>query len=148
VIALPPFDGAVQLTLAEPLPAVEATFVGAAGAVGDTGAVGVTELDGLELGLVPTAFVAVTRKVYAVPLVRPGIVTPVDGGDPVTSVEGCAVVPINGVTVYLVRALPPFAGTVQLTVAEALPAVADTFVGAAGAVGVDCCPSEYTTSTQ
>ncbi len=60
MIGLPPLDGAVQLTVADALPAVAVTPVGAAGAVG---AVGVTALDGAEAGLVPTALVAVTVKV-------------------------------------------------------------------------------------
>ena len=42
-------------------------------------------------------------------------------------------------------ALPPFDGAVQLTVAEAFPAVAVTPVGAAGAVAG---PVAKTTSTQ
>jgi len=44
-----------------------------------------------------------------------------------------------------VIALPPLDGAVHDTTAELSPAVADTFVGALGAVGV---PVEYTTSTQ
>ena len=44
---------------------------------------------------------------------------------------------MNGVTVYLVIALPPLSdwARVQLTVAEPLPAVAVTPVGAAGTDG-------------
>jgi hypothetical protein len=48
----------VQLTVAWPSPAVALTPVGAPGTVA-----GVTELDGLEAGLAPTAFVATTVKV-------------------------------------------------------------------------------------
>ena len=60
-MALPPLlDGAVQLTVADPLPAVAVTPVGAPGAVG---ALGVTALDGAEAGPVPMALVAVTVKV-------------------------------------------------------------------------------------
>ena len=59
-MALPPFAGAVQVTWAEPLPAVALTPVGAAGAVG---AVGVTALDAADAGPVPTALVAVTVNV-------------------------------------------------------------------------------------
>jgi hypothetical protein len=44
-----------------------------------------------------------------------------------------------------VIALPPSGGAVQDTTADASPAVAVTFVGAPGTVGV---PVEYTTSTQ
>ena len=61
MIALPPLlDGAVQLTVADPLPAVAVTPVGAPGAVG---ALGVTALDGAEAGPVPLALVADTVKV-------------------------------------------------------------------------------------
>ena len=60
-MALPPLlDGAVQLTVADPLPAVAVTPVGAPGAVG---VFGVTALDGAEAGPVPLALVAVTVKV-------------------------------------------------------------------------------------
>ena len=60
MIGLPPLDGAVQDTVADALPAVADTPVGAAGAVG---AVGVTELEALESGPGPMALVAVTLKV-------------------------------------------------------------------------------------
>jgi hypothetical protein len=61
-MALPPLDvGAVQLTLAEALPAAAVTAVGEPGAV--VAAWGVTELDAVDAGPVPTAFVAVTVKV-------------------------------------------------------------------------------------
>ena len=61
MIGLPPFDGAVQVTDAVPLPAVAVTPVGAAGAV--PGTTGVTALEAAEAGPVPTPFVAVTLKV-------------------------------------------------------------------------------------
>ena len=60
VIWLPPFEGAVQLTAADPLPATAVTSVGAAGAVA---LVGVIALDGSEAGPAPTASVAVTVNV-------------------------------------------------------------------------------------
>ena len=61
MIALPPLlDGAVQFTVADPLPAVAVTPVGAPGAVG---ALGVTALDGEDAGPLPFALVAVTVKV-------------------------------------------------------------------------------------
>jgi hypothetical protein len=60
VIALPPLAGAVQLTTAEPLPAVAVTDVGAAGAVTPEG---VTADEAAEAGPVPTALVADTVKV-------------------------------------------------------------------------------------
>ena len=59
VIALPPSaSGAVQLTVAEALPAVAVTPVGAPGTVN-----GVTLFDGNEAGLLPTALVATTVNV-------------------------------------------------------------------------------------
>ena len=60
VNGLPPFTGAVQVTVAVVSPAVALTAVGAPGAVGP---VGVTEFDGPEGGPVPTALVAVTVNV-------------------------------------------------------------------------------------
>ena len=61
-MALPPFDtGAVQETVAEALPGVELTAVGAPGTV--AGATGVTLLEGAEAALEPIAFVATTVKV-------------------------------------------------------------------------------------
>jgi hypothetical protein len=60
VIALPPLDGAVQVTVALESEGVAVTLLGAPGL---TGAVGVTEPDGADAPLVPTAFVALTVKV-------------------------------------------------------------------------------------
>jgi hypothetical protein len=66
-MALPPSEpGAVHDTDTEPLPAVPDTPVGAPG-----GPVGVTAVDGADGTPVPLVLVAVTVKVYAVPLVRP-----------------------------------------------------------------------------
>jgi hypothetical protein len=62
-------------------------------------AAGVTAFEAAEAGPVPTAFVAVTRNVYAVPLVSPVTVADVTGGEPLTVVGVCAVVPTYGVTV-------------------------------------------------
>jgi hypothetical protein len=142
VIGLPPFAGGDQVTVADSLPAVAVTFPGAAGAVG---AVGVTWPDGAEAGPVPTPLVAVTVKVYEAPSVRPLIEALVAGGVPVTTVGVWAAVPMYGVTVYDVIGLPPFAGAVQDTTAELLPAVAMTAVGAAGAVGGARLPALKTT---
>ncbi len=67
MIAEPPFDaGGVKVTDAWPLPPVAVPTVGAPGTVAT-----VTEFDAADAGPVPTALVAVTVKVYAVPLVRP-----------------------------------------------------------------------------
>ena len=70
MIEEPPFDtGAVNEIVACPFPLTAVTPVGASGIVA-----GVTELLVLEAILVPTSFVAVTVKVYVVPLVKPIIV--------------------------------------------------------------------------
>jgi hypothetical protein len=59
VMALPPFDaGGAKLTVACEFPAVTVTPVGAPGTVA-----GVTLLDGVDAGPVPTALVAFTVKV-------------------------------------------------------------------------------------
>ncbi len=57
-MGLPPLDGAVQETVADPLAPMAVTPVGAAGAV--TGAVGVTSVDGAETAPEPTALIAIT----------------------------------------------------------------------------------------
>jgi hypothetical protein len=67
VIAEPPsLAGAVQDTTAWVFPGVEVTATGAPGTVR-----GVTAAEAAEAGDVPTALVAVTVSVYAVPLLRP-----------------------------------------------------------------------------
>lgn len=123
VMAEPPLKaGADHVTLALLLPAEPATFVGASGTVA-----GVAELLAVEAVLVPFAFVAVTVKVYAVPLVRP--VTVIGDEPPV------AVIPVFEVTVYEVMAEPPLLlGAVKVIVAEPVPAVATMLVGASGIV--------------
>jgi hypothetical protein len=63
----PLLAGAVHATVAEVVDATVA--VGADGV--DGGPAGVTALDGDDARLVPTTLVAVTVKVYEVPLVRP-----------------------------------------------------------------------------
>ena len=61
VIAAPPFDaGAVNATVAWPLPGVAVTPVGAPGA---TGAAGTTAFDAAEGALFPTELCAVTVNV-------------------------------------------------------------------------------------
>jgi hypothetical protein len=67
VIADPPlFVGAVKLTLAEPFPRTPVTAVGAPGTVA-----GVTAADATDSAPLPTALVACTVNVYAVPFVKP-----------------------------------------------------------------------------
>jgi len=76
VIAEPPvLAGGEKLTFACALPALAVPMVGAPGTVP-----GVTEFDGAEAGPVPTALVAVTVKVYAVPFASP--VTVIGDADP------------------------------------------------------------------
>ena len=94
MIGLPPLAGADHVTVAAPSPA---TAVGAAGVPGTVA--GVTALDPGEAAPVPTALVAETVKVYAVPLVKPDTVVEVAGGLPDTVTGVCAVTPMNGVTV-------------------------------------------------
>jgi hypothetical protein len=96
VRALPPSFGAVQVTVAEPLPAVAETAVGAPGTVVP---MGVTAADGADAEPVPTALVADTVNVYVVPLASPETVAVVAGGLPLTAVGGWAVEPTNGVIV-------------------------------------------------
>jgi hypothetical protein len=66
MMLLPLAAGAVNVTAAWAFPAVAVPIVGAPGTPA-----GVTLFDGADAGPVPTAFVAVTVKVYAVPLVSP-----------------------------------------------------------------------------
>src|ERR1700687_6325179 len=125
----PPVEvGAVQLTVAWALPRTALTLVGAPG-----GPSGVTLLDCVEAGPVPTLLTAATVNVYAVPSARPVTVWVV--AVELKVVEVWAVAPMYGVAVYAVTGLPPLpTGALQLTVACASPAVADTPVGASGRV--------------
>ena len=125
VIADPPvFVGAVKLTVALPLLTVALIPVGVPGAV----AAGLTAEDALEAVPVATELVAMTVKVYAVPLVRPVTVI---GEDAPVAVRP----PGEEVTVYPVIADPPvFVGAVKLSVALPLPALAEMLVGVSGAV--------------
>jgi hypothetical protein len=127
VIALPPLlPGAVKVTVALALPAVAMPMVGAPGTVAVPE--GVTLLDRADAGPVPIALVAVTVKVYAVPLVKPvtviGLTVPVAVSPPGLEVA-----------VYPVIDPPPLLdGAVNAKVACALPAVAVPMVGAPGTV--------------
>src|SRR5258708_27611169 len=121
-MAAPPLEaGASQLNITWLFPGVTSRPAGAPGTVA-----GVTELDGDEAGPVPTALVAVTVKVYLVPLVRPLTVALV-----AVPLALAVIPPGDEVTVYPVIGDPPLdAGATQVTVAWALPAVAQTPVGA------------------
>jgi hypothetical protein len=95
VIALPPFDaGADHDNTTCPLPAVPLTPVGAPGTV--AGAEGVTADEAADCTPVPTALIAATVNVYAVPFVNPVTVNDV-AADPVNTAP-CATPPIYGVT--------------------------------------------------
>ena len=75
MIAEPPFDaGAVNATVAWAFPAVAVPMTGAPG-----GPTGVALFDAADAGPVPAALLAVTVKVYAVPLVSPVTVMDVHG---------------------------------------------------------------------
>ena len=128
MIAEPPFEaGAVKVTVAWALPATAVTAVGAPGAV--AGADGVTELEAVLETEVPTAFVAATVKVYAVPFVRP--VTTVG----IAVVEVALRLPGFDVIAYRVIGDPPVEdGAEKETVAWAFPGTAETFCGALGTV--------------
>ncbi len=81
-----------------------------------------------DAALVPTALVAVTEQVYAVPLARPVTVSGEAGPDAENP-------PGLQVAVYEVMGDPPsLAGAVNATVACALPGVAVPIVGAPGTV--------------
>ena len=91
MIALPPsLAGAFQVTAAWPFPGVAATPPGAPGA--PAGSTGVTAADGAESAPVPTALIAATVNVYAVPFARPATVAAV-AADAVTT-EACAAGPM------------------------------------------------------
>jgi hypothetical protein len=124
VIAEPPLlPGAENVIVACPLPAVAVPMVGVPGVVA-----GVIELLVAEADPVPISFVAVTVKVYVVPLVRP--VMTIGEAPPVAVIP-----PTLEVTVYEVIAEPPlFTGGVNVTTASPLPPVAVPIVGASGVV--------------
>src|SRR4051794_9745854 len=102
-----PLDvGAVQVTVADAAPATAVTAPGAPGFPdGVTGALGVLAAPG------PTAFVAVTVNVYAVPFVRPP--TTADRAPPVAATT---IPPGWAVIWYDVTGEPLSAAAVQVTV--------------------------------
>jgi len=121
VIGEPLEAGGVNATPACVLPAAATAPVGTPGTPA-----GVTLFDGADAGPAPTALVAVTMKVYAVPLARPPTVIGEAGPLAVKP-------PGDDVTVYDVIGVPPLErGGANATVACALPAVATTLVGAPG----------------
>jgi hypothetical protein len=92
VIGLPPFDaGAVHESATCPSPATPDTAVGAPGSPE-----GVTGAEAAESTPVPTALIAATVNVYAVPFDKPVTVKLVAAEPVATGV--CAVPPTYGVT--------------------------------------------------
>jgi hypothetical protein len=86
-------------------------------------------LEGADGGLFPEIFAATTVKVYVVPFDSPDTVSGEFEPDDVRP-------PGDDVTVYPVMGLPPLlTGAVNITVAWALPAVAEALVGAPGTFG-------------
>jgi hypothetical protein len=82
VIGDPPLLlGGPKLTVAEALPALAETEVGAPGTV----KLGVTLFDGADAGPVPAEFLAVTVKVYAVPLLKPDTTSGLPAPDAVSA---------------------------------------------------------------
>src|SRR5260370_39163447 len=126
-MAAPPLEaGASQLNITWLFPGVTSRPAGAPGTVA-----GVTELDGDEAGPVPTALVAVTVKVYLVPLVRPLTVALV-----AVPLALAGVPPGGEGTGYPVVWGPPLgAGAPPGTVARAVPARGGAAAGAAPARG-------------
>ena len=146
VIAAPPLlVGAVQLTVAEALPAVAVPMAGTDGA--DNVAAGVTVLEKPDCGPVPTALVALTVNFTGVAgvLVKPVKTRLVTPAPSTVCVPSGAPAPVKAWTEKPVMTLPPLlVGAVQVTVAEALPPVAEPIVGAVGAVGA--VPVPFTTT--
>ena len=124
VIAEPPSEaGAVHDTVADALPATAETPVGTSGSA----AVGVIVVEAEESKEGPTEFIATTVNVTGVSLVKLSLA--------VNTLPTVTWLPTDGVSLYPVIANPPFeAGAVQDTIAEALPATAETPVGAPGTV--------------
>jgi hypothetical protein len=89
-------------------------------------ALGVTVFDAVEATLVPITFVATTLNVYEKRFCNPENVHE-------SSVVVQDAPPGEDVTLYVVMALPPFAGAAHVTVAAPSPATA---LGALGAEGI------------
>src|SRR3954453_2255651 len=129
-MAEPPLlTGAFHLTVLEitPFTAVGALALTPVGALATTAA-GVTALDAEERAPRPNLLTARTWKVYVVPLVSPVIVVLV--ASPATVLTTA---PSTRISLLVIGAAAVEGGGVQVTVAWPWPAVATTFVGAAGA---------------
>ena len=88
-MGLPWGSGAVHVTVADAVPDVAVTAVGARG-----GPAGVTWVESAELGPVPVALVALTENKYAVPLVNPLTVPVVTLPATVTGVPAVELSPV------------------------------------------------------
>jgi len=110
--------------------------VGVGVGVGGAELLGVTDADATDALESPTALVATTVNVYAVPLVSP------DTTHSVAPVVVHVCPPGDAVTVYPVTALPPSStDAVHDTVTCALPATPDTPVGGSGTVASEPMPN-------
>jgi len=126
--------GAFQLIVAEATPGVTVTPRTADGGPA-AGAVGVTDDEAEEAIELPTAFIATTVNVTGVSPANPLSVA-------VRTLPTVNGLPVDGVTLYPVIGEPPFeAGALHETVAELIPATAETPVGApatiAGIIAAD-----------
>jgi hypothetical protein len=115
----------VWLTANAPEPGVLAVIVGRT-----PGAVGVTTAELADLAPSPTALVAATSKLYAVPFVNPLMTVEVAGAVMVT--VRASVNPVKTRTEYPVIAMPLLSGAVQRTVTDPLPAVGTPMTGTPG----------------
>ena len=123
--------GASQVTLAWVSPRTAVTFCGAPGTPA-----GVTGAEAVDGSLSPTALVATTVNVYAVPFVNP-VTSQVNGGvngEPIVHVAPpTGLPPSNACTAYEVIGEPlSEVGASQVTLAWASPATAVTVTGASG----------------
>jgi len=123
---VPGLDGAIQLSVAWPLPGVAVKL---RGAVGTLPATGVAVIDTCAPG--PTLLTALTLNVWLTPFASPVNVCPVLL-DAFTHV-----VPLSRDTSYLVIGLvPALAGAIQLSVTWPLPGVAAKLRGTVGGVPI------------
>jgi hypothetical protein len=121
VIGLPLAGPAVNVIVADPLPAVATTLVGAPGTLAGVNAFDVPAAD------VPMELVAVTVHVYDAPLLRPVTEIGLDGAVPVP----VGLAPVHDAS-KCNTALPLLAPAANVIVADPLPPVATTLVGGAG----------------
>src|SRR3954467_15349503 len=127
--APPSAAGALQRTVASPMPAVAVTDAGAPGAT--TGMVGVTTTERADAGPVPVWTAAATSKLYPVPLVRP-VTSKVSMSPFANSLPTC-VSPSKTRTRYPTIADPPSeAGRLHFTVTVPFPATGVPMLGALG----------------